>query len=308
MGGGAGARAGRRLGRPGALDADADRGRRQRRSPAPTADATCTSASASTAWARSSTASPALPAGRTARPSSSSRDYMKGAIRLAALMRLPSIFVFTHDSIGLGEDGPTHQPIEQLAHLRALPNINVVRPAGANETALAWQFAIERARHRPRWRSRARACRPGTRPACPTTRSSAAPTCCASPTRTRPARPDPYGHGLGGTHLQPRRRPARGRRHRHPRRVHALHRPLRAPGPHATATTSSARRARARSSVEAAATLGWDRWVGDAGDAMGMTTFGASGPARRSTSTSASCPRTSPSGRESWYDKTRSAS
>jgi transketolase len=70
-------------------------------------------------------------------------DYMKGAIRLAALMHLPSIFVFTHDSIGLGEDGPTHQPIEQLAHLRATPNLYMVRPAGGNETALAWRFAIE---------------------------------------------------------------------------------------------------------------------------------------------------------------------
>ena len=70
-------------------------------------------------------------------------DYMKGAVRLAALMHLPVIHVFTHDSIGLGEDGPTHQPIEQLAHLRATPNVNVVRPADANETALAWQFALE---------------------------------------------------------------------------------------------------------------------------------------------------------------------
>jgi transketolase len=70
-------------------------------------------------------------------------DYMKGAIRLAALMHLPAIQVFTHDSIGLGEDGPTHQPIEQLAHLRAIPNLYMVRPAGANETALAWRFAIE---------------------------------------------------------------------------------------------------------------------------------------------------------------------
>jgi len=67
---------------------------------------------------------------------------MKGAIRLAALMELPSIFCFTHDSIGLGEDGPTHQPIEQLAALRATPNINVVRPADAHETALAWSFAL----------------------------------------------------------------------------------------------------------------------------------------------------------------------
>jgi transketolase len=70
-------------------------------------------------------------------------DYMKGAIRLGAIQHLPAIYVFTHDSIGLGEDGPTHQPIEQLAHLRAIPNLYMVRPAGANETALAWRFAIE---------------------------------------------------------------------------------------------------------------------------------------------------------------------
>ena len=70
-------------------------------------------------------------------------DYMKGAVRLAALMHLPVIHVYTHDSIGLGEDGPTHQPVEQLAHLRATPNINAVRPADANETALAWVFALE---------------------------------------------------------------------------------------------------------------------------------------------------------------------
>jgi transketolase len=69
-------------------------------------------------------------------------DYMKGALRLAALMRIPSIFCYTHDSIGVGEDGPTHQPIEQLATLRAMPNINVVRPADAHETALAWRFAL----------------------------------------------------------------------------------------------------------------------------------------------------------------------
>jgi transketolase len=69
-------------------------------------------------------------------------DYMKGAIRLSALQKLPSIWVFTHDSIGLGEDGPTHQPIEQLAGLRATPRLNVVRPADANETALGWRFAL----------------------------------------------------------------------------------------------------------------------------------------------------------------------
>ena len=69
---------------------------------------------------------------------------MRGAVRLSALMELPSIWVYTHDSIGLGEDGPTHQPIEQLAALRAMPRLNVVRPADANETALAWRFALRR--------------------------------------------------------------------------------------------------------------------------------------------------------------------
>ena len=70
-------------------------------------------------------------------------DYMRGAIRVAALSGYPSIFVFTHDSIGVGEDGPTHQPVEQLAALRAIPNLMVLRPADANETAQAWKFILE---------------------------------------------------------------------------------------------------------------------------------------------------------------------
>ena len=70
-------------------------------------------------------------------------DYMRPAIRLAALTGLNIIYVFTHDSIGLGEDGPTHQPIEHLAALRAIPNLTVIRPCDANETAEAWRFAIQ---------------------------------------------------------------------------------------------------------------------------------------------------------------------
>jgi len=69
-------------------------------------------------------------------------DYMRPAIRLAALMQLQVIYVFTHDSIGLGEDGPTHQPVEQLAALRAIPNLTVLRPCDAPETAEAWRFAL----------------------------------------------------------------------------------------------------------------------------------------------------------------------
>jgi transketolase len=75
-------------------------------------------------------------------------DYMKPAVRLAALMELPVIYVFTHDSIGLGEDGPTHQPIEQLASLRAMPNILVLRPGDANEVVEAWKLAVQQS-HRP---------------------------------------------------------------------------------------------------------------------------------------------------------------
>jgi transketolase len=71
-------------------------------------------------------------------------DYMRPSIRLAAMMGLRVIYVFSHDSIGLGEDGPTHQPIEHLAALRAIPNLFVVRPADANETAFAWSFALDR--------------------------------------------------------------------------------------------------------------------------------------------------------------------
>ena len=69
-------------------------------------------------------------------------DYMRPAMRLAALMKLPVVYVFTHDSIGVGEDGPTHQPVEHLASLRCLPGLAVVRPADANETAAAWRYAL----------------------------------------------------------------------------------------------------------------------------------------------------------------------
>jgi len=75
-------------------------------------------------------------------------DYMKPAVRLAALMQIPSIFIYTHDSIGLGEDGPTHQPIEQLAMLRAVPGLLLLRPADANEVVEAWRVVMQR-KHEP---------------------------------------------------------------------------------------------------------------------------------------------------------------
>ena len=71
-------------------------------------------------------------------------DYMRPSIRLAALSGCRVVYVLTHDPIGVGEDGPTHQPVEHLASLRAMPNLHVVRPADANETAAAWRMALER--------------------------------------------------------------------------------------------------------------------------------------------------------------------
>jgi transketolase len=75
-------------------------------------------------------------------------DYARGAIRLGALMELPIIHIFTHDSIGVGEDGPTHQPIEQLANLRSVPGLLVIRPCDANEVVEAWRVIMEQ-RHVP---------------------------------------------------------------------------------------------------------------------------------------------------------------
>jgi transketolase len=76
-------------------------------------------------------------------------DYMRPSVRLAALMKIPALYVWTHDSIGLGEDGPTHQPVEQLASLRAIPGLDVVRPSDAHETAWAWKTMLERTNEGP---------------------------------------------------------------------------------------------------------------------------------------------------------------
>ena len=130
-------------------------------------------------------------------------DYMKASIRLAAIMRIPSTFVFTHDSIGVGEDGPTHQPIEQLATLRATPNINVVRPAGFNETALAWRFALH-ATETPTALALSRQGVPVWDPAGVPGRRDRARRLRAEGHRRR-AGPDPDGVGHRGPH-RPRRR------------------------------------------------------------------------------------------------------
>jgi transketolase len=206
-------------------------------------------------------------------------DYMRGSVRLAALMGCPSIFVYTHDSIGLGEDGPTHQPIEHLAGLRAMPGLRVIRPGGANETALAWRYAIASRDH------------PSalvfSRQGVPTWNPAGIPDDAiergAYVLRDSYREPEPPELILISTGTE----------------VHICARAadlLEAEGiatrlvsmpcmENFAAQDTEYRHSvlppecRARVSVEAAATFGWQRWVGDLGEAVGMESFGASAPA-----------------------------
>jgi transketolase len=206
-------------------------------------------------------------------------DYMKGSIRLAALMQLPSIFVFTHDSIGLGEDGPTHQPIEHLAHLRATPNLSVIRPADANETALAWRHAINSSDH-PSALILSRQNLPTLDPdAIPSDavdrgayvlRDPAAPD--STPEVILIATGSEVQIAVGAAELLERDGTA----------VRVVSMPCEdhfAEQPAEYRDQVLPPQIRARVSVEAASTFGWHRWVGDLGETVGMTTFGASGKA-----------------------------
>jgi transketolase len=206
-------------------------------------------------------------------------DYMRGSIRLAALMKLPSIFVWTHDSIGLGEDGPTHQPIEHLAGLRAMPGLRVIRPAGANETALAWHYAIKSTDH------------PSglvlSRQGIPTWNPAAVPDDAvergAYVLRYSYNEPEPPELILIATGTEV---------HICARAADALEadgiatRLVSMPCMENFASQDASYResvlpaaCRARVAVEAASPFGWREWVGDAGEIIGMETFGASAPA-----------------------------
>jgi transketolase len=205
-------------------------------------------------------------------------DYMRGSVRLASLMNLSSIYVYTHDSIGLGEDGPTHQPIEHLAGLRAMPGLSVVRPAGANETALAWRHAIASDDHPTALVL--------SRQGVPTWNPSAVPDDAiergAYVLRYSYREPDPDLILIStGTEV-----------HVCARAADVLEsegiatRVVSMPCMEHFAAQDNAYRdevlppqCRARVSVEAAATFGWHRWVGELGDTIGMETFGASAPA-----------------------------
>jgi len=202
-------------------------------------------------------------------------DYMKGAIRLAALMELPSIFCFTHDSIGVGEDGPTHQPIEQLAALRATPNINVVRPADAHETALAWSFAL-RASETPTVLALSRQALvvldPELIPDDAIERGAyilrdtdGDPSLVLIGTGSEVGLCLAAADALAADGIAARvvSMPCMDRFERQP--AGARERVLGAPGT-------------PRIAVEAASPFGWDRWTGERGAVIGMRTFGASAP------------------------------
>jgi transketolase len=200
-------------------------------------------------------------------------DYMRPAVRLAALMGLPVTYVWTHDSIGLGEDGPTHQPIEHLAALRAIPGLDVVRPADATETAVCWRTILE---HGDRPAGLAL-----TRQKLPTLPGDAAGAARGAYVVADPAQDAPHVILIGtGSEVQValaarERLEAAGV----PTRVVSM------PCVEWFAAQDQAYRdsvllpdVKARVSVEAAVTLGWERWVGEAGESVGLDHFGASAP------------------------------
>ena len=205
-------------------------------------------------------------------------DYMRPPIRLAALMGLHVVYVFTHDSLALGEDGPTHQPVEQLANLRAIPNLTVIRPADANETAVAWRVAVE-TRDRP-------VALVLTRQALPTL------------DRTRYATADGLRHGAYVLSDAPDGRPdlillasgsevhligAAAERLRSERiAVRCISMPsweLFEALPQAERDIVLPAAVTARLAVELGVPQGWDRYVGARGDMLGVERFGASAPA-----------------------------
>ena len=194
-------------------------------------------------------------------------------------MHIPSTFVFTHDSIGVGEDGPTHQPIEQLVTLRATPNLDLVRPAGFNETALAWRHAL-RQTDRPTALALSRQGLPVWDPAGVPDDAIERGAYVLHDARGRRPGADPHGDRLRGPHRRRRAQAARSRRHPGTARVDALPRPLRRAGRRLPRRRSCRPSVRARVAVEAASPIGWHRWVGDLGDVVAMEGFGASAPAK----------------------------
>jgi transketolase len=199
-------------------------------------------------------------------------DYMKPAVRLASLMHQPVIYILTHDSIGLGEDGPTHQPIEQLASLRAMPNILVIRPADANETKEAWKLAL-RTTDKPIALALTRQKVPTLDPKKAQNLSRG-----AYILDQNSEHPDiilmASGSEVGVTHQAYYQLVEEGHK------VRIISFPsweLFAAQPESYRKEILPPSVTRRIAVEALSTMGWDRFVGLDGQIIGMTTFGASG-------------------------------
>ena len=201
-------------------------------------------------------------------------DYMRGSVRIAALSGLHVTYVWTHDSVGLGEDGPTHQPVEHYAALRAIPNLWFVRPGDGNEAAAAWALAVERPRSRaPRpgpWRSRspARSCRRcRARRSARARASAAAGTSCARPRAARRT----SSSSAPGSELQLCAAAADALEAEGiPTRVVSLPCWERFEAQDAAYRESVLPPAvRKRVTVEAGVSLGWERWAGDEGAIIG---------------------------------------
>ncbi|HXT53207.1 MAG TPA: transketolase [Candidatus Eisenbacteria bacterium] len=204
-------------------------------------------------------------------------DYMRPSMRLAALMELGVIYVFTHDSIGLGEDGPTHQPVEQLAALRAIPRLIVIRPGDANETSVAWQIAIE-----------SRSCPVAlvlSRQNVPTLERSQHASADGLRRGAYVLADAPGGRAdiiLIGTgselSLVVAARERLAKQNIHARVVSMPSWELFDQQPEEYRATILPKSVPARLAVEAALPLGWHRYVGDNGDVVGIERFGASAP------------------------------
>ena len=216
-------------------------------------------------------------------------DYMRGAVRLSALMGLPSIWVWTHDSIGLGSDGPTHQPVEHLPALRAMPNLSVIRPADPNETVLAWRHAVN-SKTTPTALILTRQAVPTLYPASVPAdavergayvlRESGATGPLAS--GTTEADPELILIATGsevGLALE-----AADALDKHGHRTRVVSMPCVehfAAQPAAYRDSVLPPSVRARVAIEAATELGWHRWVGELGEVVCMHSFGASGTAEQ---------------------------
>jgi transketolase len=206
-------------------------------------------------------------------------DYMRGAMRVSAVAKLGSIWVFTHDSIGVGEDGPTHQPVEHYAALRAIPDMLFIRPADANETAWAWRLAIEN-RHRPTVLALTRQ----NVPTLDRTRYAPADGVARGAYVLNPDVKDPQlillatGSEVGLIVAAGERLAQQGAR------VRLVSMPCwelfeeQSADYRESVLPSSVR---ARLAVESGVTLGWHRWVGLDGDTLTLDRFGASAPGPR---------------------------